>query len=61
MNSVFQGAIVLFTINLDENFINEKGITKSPMFSLQSSSIFWAKSNAPQSDRLVCDIYTALS
>ncbi len=52
--------VMLFTINLDENLINEKCITISPMIFLQPGSIFWTKSIAPQSDRFVTDIYPAL-
>jgi hypothetical protein len=53
--------IMLFTINLDENYVNEKRITKSLVSSLQLGGIFWPKSIAPQSNSFVTDIYPTLS
>jgi len=53
--------VMLFTINPDENLINEKCISISLVPSLQSGRIFWTKFNTPQSDRLVSDIYPSLS
>lgn len=39
--------IMLLTLNPDENFINEKCIAITLVFSLQPIGIFWAKSIAP--------------
>ena len=52
--------VMLFTINLDKNLINEESIAKATMFSLQLSRVFRAKSIAPQSNRLVGNIYPTL-
>jgi hypothetical protein len=52
--------VMLLTIDLYENFVDEKCIAISPVFSLQPSGIFGAKLIAPQSDRLVGNIYSAL-
>ena len=53
--------VMLFTFNPDENLINEECIAISLVPSLQTGRIFWTKLNTPQSDRLVGDIYLALS
>ena len=53
--------VMLLTVDLYENFVDEKCIAISPVFSLQPSGIFGAKLIAPQANCFVTDIYTALS
>ena len=47
--------VMLLTIDLDEHFVDEKGITVAPMFSLQSAGINSSKLDAPEADCFAAD------
>ena len=53
--------IVLYTIDLHEDFIDIKGITKTLVSAFQTSSILGPELVTPQPDRFITDVDATLS
>jgi len=52
--------ILLVSLNLDEDFVNEKSIAVAPVPAKKSLRIFRAECNTSQSNRLIADSNTSL-